>query len=118
MKLAKDWKEYKIIATGDGEKLESWGNVKLLRPDPQVIWKTDVDMENYPSLNAKYCRSDKGGGKWNIKKRFPDEWTVCYGELKFLIKPACPPLEFLGRHSLIIYMVHQPIIYGLLYLIF
>ena len=87
MKVANKWKDYQIIATGDGYKLEDWKGVKLLRPDPQVIWKTDVDMDNYPTLNAKYERSEKGGGKWNVKKRYPDEWTINYGELKFLIKP-------------------------------
>lgn len=87
MKVANKWKDYQIIATGDGYKLEDWKGVKLLRPDPQVIWKTDVDMDNYPNLNAKYERSEKGGGKWNVKKRYPDEWTISYGELKFLIKP-------------------------------
>ena len=87
MKVANKWKDYQIIATGDGYKLEDWKGVKLLRPDPQVIWKTDVDMDNYPTLNAKYERSEKGGGKWNVKKRYPDEWTISYGELKFLIKP-------------------------------
>ena len=63
MKVANKWKDYQIIATGDGYKLEDWKGVKLLRPDPQVIWKTDVDMDNYPNLNAKYERSEKGGGK-------------------------------------------------------
>ncbi len=87
MKVANRWKDYQIIATGDGYKLEDWKGVKLLRPDPQVIWKTDVDMDNYPNLNAKYERSEKGGGKWNVKKRYPDEWTISYDELKFLIKP-------------------------------
>ncbi len=87
MKVANKWKDYQIIATGDGYKLEDWKGVKLLRPDPQVIWKTNVDMDNYPALNAKYERSEKGGGKWNVKKRYPDEWTINYGELKFLIKP-------------------------------
>ncbi len=87
MKVANKWKDYQIIATGDGYKLEDWKGVKLLRPDPQVIWKTDIDMDNYPSLNAKYERSEKGGGKWRVQKRYPDEWTINYGELKFLIKP-------------------------------
>ncbi len=87
MKVANNWKDYTIIATGSGYKLEDWKGVKLLRPDPQVIWKTPVDMDNYPSLNAKYVRSETGGGKWLTKKRFPEEWTVTYGELKFLIKP-------------------------------
>lgn len=86
MRIA-DWKDYSVIATGDGYKLEEWGGITLLRPDPQVIWKTDVDIENYPKLHAKYVRSETGGGKWIYKKKMPEEWTVCYKDLKFKIKP-------------------------------
>ena len=82
-----DWKDYQIIATGNGYKLERWKDVTLLRPDPQVIWQTDVDMDGYKGLNAKYIRSETGGGKWQIKNKFPDEWTVSYKDLTFKIKP-------------------------------
>lgn len=82
-----DWKDYQVIATGDGYKLEKWSGITLLRPDPQVIWKTDVDMDNYPTLNAKYIRSETGGGRWVYKKKTPEEWTVSYKDLKFKIKP-------------------------------
>ncbi len=87
MELATNWKDYKVIATGDGYKLENWNGVVLLRPDPQVIWPSSVDMQNYKGLNAKYVRSETGGGKWQNYKQMPEEWTVSYGELKFLIKP-------------------------------
>ena len=82
-----DWKDYSVIATGDGYKLERWGKVVLLRPDPQVIWKSGKDMERYPNLNAKYIRSETGGGRWQVKKDMPAEWTVSYKDLKFKIKP-------------------------------
>ena len=82
-----DWKDYQIIATGDGYKLERWKDVTLLRPDPQVIWQTDVNMDGYKGLNAKYLRSETGGGKWLIKNKFPEEWTVDYKDLTFKIKP-------------------------------
>lgn len=87
MRLADKWKDYTVIATGDGYKLERWGGVTLLRPDPQVIWHTGVDMDAYPGLNAKYHRSETGGGEWQYLKKMPAEWTVSYGELKFKIKP-------------------------------
>ncbi len=86
MKTA-DWKDFSVIASGDGYKLERWGGIVLLRPDPQVIWKTNVDMDAYPRLSAKYIRSETGGGKWKIKGRMPDEWTVTYKNLKFKVKP-------------------------------
>ena len=87
MKIADKWKDYSIIATGDGMKLERWGNVVLLRPDPQVIWPSRTDMSAYKSLNAIYNRSESGGGGWKILKKMPQDWTVSYGELKFLVKP-------------------------------
>ena len=87
MKLATKWQDYSIIATGDGYKLERWGDVTLLRPDPQVIWPAKVDMSAYKSLNAKYSRSESGGGEWQYLKKMPQEWNISYGDLKFKVKP-------------------------------
>ena len=84
---AADWKDYSVIATGNGYKLERWGGVTLLRPDPQVIWKPSIDLDGYKGLSAKYVRSETGGGRWLIKGKMPDEWTVSYKDLKFKIKP-------------------------------
>ncbi len=82
-----EWKDYSIIATGDGYKLERWKGITLLRPDPQVIWKSSINLDRYKDLNAKYIRSQTGGGAWEYYKKFPEEWTVSYKNLKFLIKP-------------------------------
>jgi len=87
MKIADKWNDYSIIATGSGYKLERWGSVCLLRPDPQVIWESDFDMFSYPALNAYYKRSENGGGGWKYLKPMPAEWNVSYGELKFKVKP-------------------------------
>ena len=86
MKTADDWQDYKILATGNGLKLESWKDVILLRPDPQVIWKSD-DLSAREGIHAVYRRSDKGGGGWEIRKSFPSEWVISYRDLKFKIKP-------------------------------
>lgn len=86
MKTAGDWQDYKIIATADGMKLESWKGVVLLRPDPQVIWKGE-DLSARKGIDAVYRRSDKGGGGWEIRKNFPAEWVISYRDLKFKIKP-------------------------------
>ena len=86
MKVAK-WKDYSVIATGDGYKLERWKNVVLLRPDPQVIWKSSVNLNDYKGLSAKYIRSETGGGKWLYKSKMPEEWTVSYNDLTFKVKP-------------------------------
>lgn len=86
MKVAKDWKEYSVIATGDGEKLENWNGVCLLRPDPQVIWHPKENLSRYPKLNAWYHRSESGGGNWQYLKKTPEEWTISYKGLTFSLK--------------------------------
>ena len=93
MKISKNWKDYSIIATGDGYKLERWKDVYLLRPAPQVIWSAQTDLFSYPKLNAYYKRSEKGGGGWKILKPMPEEWNISYQKLdlpfkKFVLKPA------------------------------
>ena len=87
MHIAEDWKDYKIIATGDGYKLEQWKDVVLLRPDPQVIWAAQRDLFAYPGIHAVYRRSDKGGGAWEYRKPMPAEWEVSYKDLRFKVKP-------------------------------
>lgn len=84
MKVNNEWKDYEIIETGSGEKLERWGKVKLLRPDPQIIWKKEIKEQK---ADAHYLRSNTGGGKWKMLKQIPDEWQVGWRNLKFLIKP-------------------------------
>lgn len=87
MRIAEDWKDYTILATGDGYKLERWKDVVLLRPDPQVIWEAQRDLFSYPELNAVYRRSERGGGAWEFRKPMPEEWTVGYKDLRFKVKP-------------------------------
>lgn len=86
MKIANEWKDYKVLATGDGEKLENWNGVVLLRPDPQVIWHSKRELNKDKSINAWYHRSETGGGAWEYKKKTPEEWTVSYKNLKFSLK--------------------------------
>lgn len=86
MKTADDWQDYEILATSDGMKLERWKDVILLRPDPQVIW-SNGDPYSYGGVHAVYKRSERGGGCWDVKKRFPPEWVISYRDLKFKIKP-------------------------------
>ena len=85
--ICSSWKDYSVIATGGGEKLERWGDIVLLRPDPQVIWDAPFDLKSYKGLNARYVRSSSGGGRWENYKPFPESWTIGYNELKFLIQP-------------------------------
>jgi len=78
IKLADKWKDYTILGTGGGSKLEDWDGVVLLRPDPQVIWGDVTPLMHHKGLNAVYYRDSTGGGLWDIKKPFKDEWTIKY----------------------------------------
>lgn len=87
MKLISDFDDYEIIDASNGEKLERWGNIYLLRPDPQIIWNTGDLGEKYKGkIHAVYHRSNKGGGHWEVLKKMPDRWTVSYKSLTFNIK--------------------------------
>ena len=86
MWIADNWKDYKILDTSSGEKLELWGKYSLVRPDPQVIWKSDKKNPLWNKADASYKRSKSGGGAWNDNK-LPESWTVNYKDLTFLIKP-------------------------------
>ena len=86
--ISDKWKDYEIIATRDGEKLERWGDYVLRRPDPQIFWKSDIDDEKFNTYDAIYHRSNKGGGSWEFKTRLPQSWTLKYKNLTFNVKPT------------------------------
>lgn len=87
MRTAKDWKEFEVIDTSSGEKLERWGDVILARPDPQVIWNTPKG-EDWKRANAHYRRSTSGGGHWEVKNMPREQWVIHYKELSFKISPT------------------------------
>ena len=86
MIISNEWKNYEILDTSNGEKLERWNDIILLRPDPQIIWNNGNLLEKYKNINAHYHRSNKGGGYWENLKRTPDRWQVKYKNLVFNIK--------------------------------
>lgn len=86
MWTADNWKDYEVIDTSNGEKLERWGKYLLLRPDPQVIWDTVREDKRWKKINAHYHRSSKGGGEWEFFD-LPEQWTISYGKLTFNLKP-------------------------------
>ena len=87
MEVAKNWKDYEILDMANGEKLERWGNIYLIRPDPQIIWKDKSYPEKWKKADARYSRSNTGGGSWSYQKRLPEAWQVKYKDLIFNIKP-------------------------------
>lgn len=88
MRATLDWKDYEMIDTSDGEKLERWGDVLLIRPDPQVIWNEVQNNPLWKKADARYLRSNKGGGEWEYFRRFPQSWTISYKSLRFHIRPT------------------------------
>lgn len=86
MRYTADWKDYELIDCSDGDKLERWGKITLVRPDPQVIWKTEKSNLLWRKANAYYKRSKSGGGKWEIERKIPDRWQIKYKDLTFNVK--------------------------------
>lgn len=87
MIISKDWKDYEILDMANGEKLERWGNIILIRPDPQIIWPNKSNPELWKKANAHYHRSKTGGGEWEYIKNVPDSWQIKYKDLTFNLKP-------------------------------
>ena len=81
------WKEYELIDTSQGERLERWGDKILIRPDPQIIWNTEKTNPLWKNAHARYHRSKTGGGSWEVYKKLPEVWKVSYGDIVFGVKP-------------------------------
>lgn len=86
MWCADNWREYELLDTTDGERLERWGKYILVRPDPQIIWKNAGKSPEWKSADGVYRRSKEGGGKW-IVNRLPEQWNIRYGKLCFVLRP-------------------------------
>ena len=87
IQISNDWKDYECIASGDGEKIEKWGNVILRRPDPQIMW-SKINSDTWNKFDGIYHRSNKGGGSWEFKKKLPNDWTIQYRSLTFKVSPT------------------------------
>ena len=87
MFLADTWVDYEVLDTGDGEKLERWGEIILRRPDPQTIWPK-AEERLWKQAMAWYHRSERGGGEWEFFRKLPERWTVCHGDLSFYVRPT------------------------------
>lgn len=83
---AANWKDYELLDTSAGERLERWGDVILIRPDPQIIWNTPKQLDLWKQAHARYRRSNTGGGAWQVLKKVPPVWKIQYGELQFQLK--------------------------------
>ena len=88
MRIADQWRDYEIIDTSGGEKLERWGDVLLIRPDPQIIWNTPKEHPMWKKANARYLRSSSGGGSWQNRSLNKEKWQIRYKELTFQVSPT------------------------------
>ena len=80
MRPADTWKDYELLDATDGNRLERWGETILIRPDPQVVWKTPKQSPLWAKADAVYHRSNQGGGEWEYKRRLPEKWKISCGE--------------------------------------
>ena len=87
MRAANNWKEYELLDTSRGERLERWGDIILIRPDPQILWDTPRKDPRWKQAHARYHRSNTGGGQWERYRPIPDSWQIAYGDLQFALKP-------------------------------
>lgn len=86
MRVADAWEDYELLDCSDGERLERWGGIILIRPDPQVIWATQRKNPLWQDPHARYKRSAQGGGAWDIRKKISSSWAVRYKDLSFNLK--------------------------------
>lgn len=86
MRFSSDWQDYQLLDCSGGERLERWGNVTLIRPDPQVVWQTPKTHPLWKKADAVYHRSNTGGGSWEVRSRIPDRWEIGYRDLRFNVK--------------------------------
>lgn len=88
MRYTKDWKDYELLDCSEGERLERWGKVILIRPDPQIIWNTPKEHPMWKHADARYVRSSQGGGHWEYRRELPEFWKINYKNLTFKISPT------------------------------
>ncbi len=81
------WRDYEVLDTGEGMKLERWGEIVLARPDPQVIWPKSRP-DSWVMADATYQRSGEGGGSWRFRSRLPEKWEIGYRDLRFFVRPT------------------------------
>lgn len=87
MRVSDNWTDYELIDCSEGERLERWGDIVLIRPDPQAIWQTPKKNKLWYNAHARYVRSSSGGGAWQFYKKIPEVWQISYLDMTFNLKP-------------------------------
>ena len=92
MRAADSWKDYELLDATGGNRLERWGTALLVRPDPQVVWKSEPQSPLWARADAVYHRSHQGGGSWEYRRPLPERWQIHCGEgedrLTLIVSPT------------------------------
>lgn len=88
MRASDSWRDYRLIDASKGQRLEKWGDITLVRPDPQIIWENPNPSALWSAADAVYHRSSSGGGSWEYRKKLPESWNITYKGLTFMVKPT------------------------------
>ncbi len=86
--ITKPSKDYELLDSGEGEKLERYGQVILRRPDPQALWPKKMDEKEWGKATATFSGGGREKGSWKFAEKIPEGWPIKLGDLKFLIKPT------------------------------
>lgn len=87
MLVSNEWKDYELLDMAKGQKLEKWGKYILIRPDPQIVWDKKTNPKLWENADAKYIRSNTGGGHWEKYSKIDENWSIKYKNLVFNLKP-------------------------------
>ena len=88
MRPAQNWNDYELIDATAGNRLERWDKAVLVRPDPQVVWKRQPADPRWQQADGVYHRSAQGGGRWEMRRRLPEKWTIRWGELTLVVSSS------------------------------
>ncbi len=79
------WTDYQLLDSGEGSRLEKFGKFKIMRPDPQAIWKRRLGPSVWANCDASYISGGKSG-KWIYKKGMPQEWPIKYEDISLFCR--------------------------------
>jgi 23S rRNA (cytosine1962-C5)-methyltransferase len=101
--IADDWRDYQILDSGNGGKLEQVGPYRFVRPEPQALWTPALAPAEWDSADAIFAPSsgdDEDGGRWRFNRELPQSWPLKWGDLSFLSRPTpFRHLAFFPEHS-------------------
>ena len=108
------WQDYKLIDSGDGQKLEQFGSYRFVRPEAQALWSPKLSNTEWKSADGHFITSGKDsekGGTWSLRNTLPDKWKMQFEDIHFFAMPT--PFRHLGFFPE--QSVHENLMRGLKY---